>query len=363
MRVGYLLASSMNRTVILLAGLLAFSAWAALWCVPRHVAHIEADLATRSREALAEAGIAADVTIDGQIVTLSGGALDAGAAATAGQIVAALPGVSRVVNALTVEPAAATAAAAAYRFEAVSGADSVTLSGYVQDDTQRASVVGLARRVFAPRRVIDRLALRAAGGEDQEPALKLGIEQLAHLETGRFTIAEGRATLSGVAPDPTVRDRVQSVFDASRLEPLRAATSLRLPPPTPARRDDCQAQFDRVLRNQNVRFATGSATISADSFPLLDALAAAVRACADVAVEVQGHTDARGDAEANLALSRRRAEAVVDYLVGDGVDGDQLRARGYGETQPRQSNDTRAGRAANRRIELRALMPNGETTP
>ena len=75
----------------------------------------------------------------------------------------------------------------------------------------------------------------------------------------------------------------------------------------------------------------------------------------DVAVEVRGHTDAMGDPQANQRLSERRAVAVVDYMVADGVDADGLTSSGLGETLPVQPNDTPAGRAANRRIEFVVL--------
>ena len=71
-------------------------------------------------------------------------------------------------------------------------------------------------------------------------------------------------------------------------------------------------------------------------------------------VEIRGHTDAIGDAALNVRLGLRRAEAVKAYLVNAGVDADRLHAVGVGEVEPIARNDTEAGRAANRRIELLA---------
>jgi hypothetical protein len=67
-------------------------------------------------------------------------------------------------------------------------------------------------------------------------------------------------------------------------------------------------------------------------------------------IEVQGHTDERGDDDYNLDLSRRRAAAVVDYLVAHGVDPGRLTSRGYGETQPIDRRHTEAAWALNRRV-------------
>ena len=69
-------------------------------------------------------------------------------------------------------------------------------------------------------------------------------------------------------------------------------------------------------------------------------------------VEIQGHTDDVGEEAANLALSERRAAAVRSYLVAQGIHPSRLVARGYGMSRPKQTNQTEAGRAANRRVEL-----------
>lgn len=73
----------------------------------------------------------------------------------------------------------------------------------------------------------------------------------------------------------------------------------------------------------------------------------------DMKVEVAGHTDSRGSVEYNQALSQRRAAAVVSELVKHGIDASRLTARGYGESEPVADNDSDAGRAKNRRVELR----------
>jgi outer membrane protein OmpA-like peptidoglycan-associated protein len=70
-------------------------------------------------------------------------------------------------------------------------------------------------------------------------------------------------------------------------------------------------------------------------------------------VVIEGHTDAYGSDDANLALSRRRAEAVAAYLTGTlGVPQLRISAVGYGETQPIANNDTAQGRERNRRIDV-----------
>ena len=111
---------------------------------------------------------------------------------------------------------------------------------------------------------------------------------------------------------------------------------------------------DQIQITEQVNFRTGSDRIvGRRSFEVLDAVAAVLRAHAEIArVEVQGHTDNRGNAGRNRALSQRRAEAVRQYLVAHGVSADRLSARGFGPDQPLESNSTEAGRARNRRVEF-----------
>ena len=75
--------------------------------------------------------------------------------------------------------------------------------------------------------------------------------------------------------------------------------------------------------------------------------------------EVAGHTDSQGNEAFNKDLSQRRAEAVRQYLINAGVDGAHLTAVGYGSSQPVADNHSKAGRAKNRRVELRTSIFRG----
>lgn len=108
-----------------------------------------------------------------------------------------------------------------------------------------------------------------------------------------------------------------------------------------------------VLRG--VGFATNSATLTPESLPILDGVAADLRKYPRLRVELQGHTDSSGADAYNLDLSQRRAEAVRNYLIAQNVAGLQLEARGYGESEPIADNGTREGRAENRRVVMRVL--------
>jgi len=102
-----------------------------------------------------------------------------------------------------------------------------------------------------------------------------------------------------------------------------------------------------------IQFETGKATIVKKSYPILDQIATVFKENPSYIIEVQGHTDNVGNAEVNLNLSEKRAQAVRDYLIKAGVDSNRLSARGYGSTMPIDDNKTKAGRAKNRRVEFK----------
>jgi outer membrane protein OmpA-like peptidoglycan-associated protein len=108
----------------------------------------------------------------------------------------------------------------------------------------------------------------------------------------------------------------------------------------------------RVL--QQVHFQTGSATILPDSFPMLQEIANLLKANPTIKkMRIEGHTDNRGAADMNLDLSKRRAASVRAWLEQHEIAPGRLESEGYGLTKPIDTNDTDAGRAANRRVEFK----------
>ncbi len=110
---------------------------------------------------------------------------------------------------------------------------------------------------------------------------------------------------------------------------------------------------DGVARIYGIQFRYGRDTPDTRSQPALQQLLVALTAAPDLVVQVEGHTDADGSDAYNLALSQRRAQAVVDWLVAQGIAAERLTALGKGESEPVASNATRDGKALNRRVELR----------
>lgn len=101
-----------------------------------------------------------------------------------------------------------------------------------------------------------------------------------------------------------------------------------------------------------VLFDFDESDLRADAQARLDQIVEVVEFYDDAPVEVVGHTDSRGEDDYNQALSEARADSVAQYLTGAGVDGARLTVEGRGESDPTESNDTDAGRQANRRVEI-----------
>jgi outer membrane protein OmpA-like peptidoglycan-associated protein len=110
---------------------------------------------------------------------------------------------------------------------------------------------------------------------------------------------------------------------------------------------------EEIKIDRQIHFATASAKIKPDSFPLMNEIASVFKSYPEIKmVEIQGHTDDRGSDKYNLDLSQRRADSVRDWLVSAGVEPGRLESRGYGESQPIESNKTKDGRAKNRRVQF-----------
>lgn len=109
----------------------------------------------------------------------------------------------------------------------------------------------------------------------------------------------------------------------------------------------------KVLKN--VFFASGKAEIARESYPSLNEVAAEMMADKSMKIEVCGYTDNVGSDAVNLKISKKRAEAVVEYLIAAGISKDRLNAKGLGEADPIADNATKEGRAKNRRIEIKIL--------
>ena len=109
-----------------------------------------------------------------------------------------------------------------------------------------------------------------------------------------------------------------------------------------------------VIRGR-LLFDTNKWDLKPEALPVLDQAVNYLKKNTQWLVEIQGHTDSTGPMKWNQTLSARRAESVKDYMVTKGVASSRLTTKGFGASEPKESNDTREGRAQNRRVDFRPM--------
>jgi outer membrane protein OmpA-like peptidoglycan-associated protein len=244
-----------------------------------------------------------------------------------------------------VEPPAAPTVDPAYSFSASRGAGgAVTMSGQLPADP--------ALRFFGVITGAPTTGVTIAAGAPEGFILsaETGIRSLMTLQTGALAFADGKWSLSGKASTNADRDAVSAAVAAL---PAGASWALDITAPPPL--DACQAKVAEFSAANSILFQSGAAIIAEESEPALDQLAGYLALCPAADVDVEGHTDADGDDQLNLALSVARAEAVVKALVARNVSASRLYAYGYGESEPIAYNATSAGKRLNRRIVVKVL--------
>jgi OmpA-OmpF porin, OOP family len=280
-------------------------------------------------------------------VSLSGMARDIGGREAIGAALNKLPpGYSVAANEIKAPP---------YVFQAYKDpvAVTLTLTGYVPDNNVHAALAAAAARKFFNEKVVDNLKASIGAPSGFLAVAMPALGALSRLSTGTLVVSDREVKLSGDAlyDAAAVQIRAGLGKDFPRDWQFKADISVK-PAVAPVDATVCQQLFSDLLAKGRIRFEPGRATIDPDSAGLLDRLIETALRCPNVNIEIAGHTDGDGDAAFNQALSEKRAQAVMDYLVKAGLAADRFTATGYGSTQPLAGNDTDEGKAQNRRIEF-----------
>ena len=229
----------------------------------------------------------------------------------------------------------------------------VALTGVVTSEAQRTVLVNAAKAAYGDANVIDELTVVGPPTTVQDARIA-AFSDLIKLSSNTLGDAKGKVSdtvlsISGSAFTELGKSSVEAlVAGAGGTSEITVEAAKTVA--------EVQENLVTILDRSGIQFDTNSAVIKADSIPILDnAVASITRGFAafpNIKIEVAGHTDNVGRAPANQQLSESRAQAVLDYLVSKGVDGNRLTARGYGSTKPIADNKTEIARATNRRIEF-----------
>ena len=232
-------------------------------------------------------------------------------------------------------------------------AATLTLSGYVPDNTVHAAIVAAIGRKFSGEKVVDNLKASVGAPQGFAAAVTTALGTLSRLSTGSLVISDREVKLSGDALFDVAANQIREGAGGPLPQgwTYKADVSVK-PAASSVDSTICQQLFSELLGKERIRFESGKADISPDSVGLLDRLIATTLRCPTTNIEIGGHTDTDGDTAANVTLSQKRAEAVLSYLIRAGLSSERLTAVGYGSAQPLASNDTAEGKAQNRRIDF-----------
>lgn len=239
----------------------------------------------------------------------------------------------------------------------------IVLAGAVPSENARADLLAEAAQAFPTADAVDEM--HVAGGAPSPSFTDVArdaVRLLAGLHSGEARIVNNQLVVIGDG-DQSAVDALRAAFDEPPA-PFRARLAVTIDgldvdhPELQGLNlnngdaETCERAFDRLMERNVINFAPGSSAIDPSSRRVLDSLASVALRCDRFSIEVAGHTDNVGTRDLNMELSSTRADAVANYLAGQGVARSRLTARGYGPDRPRVSNATPTGQASNRRIEF-----------
>lgn len=229
----------------------------------------------------------------------------------------------------------------------------VTLTGYVPDNTVHAAIAAAASRKFFDEKVVDNLKASLGAPSQFNTAVVAALGALSRLSTGTLVVSDREVKLSGDALYEGAASDIRAGLGKDFPKNWQYKPEITVKPAAgPVDATVCQQLFTELLTKGKISFEPKRANIDPDSAGLLDHLIETALRCPNATIDVAGHTDSDGEDSFNQALSEKRAQAVIDYLVKAGLPADRFTAVGYGSTQPLAGNDTDGGKAQNRRIEF-----------
>ena len=325
-----------------------------------------AQAVSQSIDAVAELG-GGTVTVSDTDITLV--ALEGTAQETfdtvVGELENALPDVFALAADLPATPD--PAAAGPPQFTATRSPEgAVQLRGRVPDQLVNVTAENYAKARFGQSQVT--MGTRVVEGLPTGWSVRVlaGIEALSKLSNGSVIVEPALITIKGNTGLETAQADITGLLvnklgqasdfdiDVTYVKQLDPIAGL----PTP---EECVAQIDALTTERKITFDPGSASITADTQPVVDDIADVLKKCPDLRILIAGYTDSQGREEMNQQLSQQRASAVLSALRLRRVPVGSFEAKGFGEADPIETNETEAGREANRRIEFSLIVP--ETTP
>lgn len=238
-----------------------------------------------------------------------------------------------------------------------------TLSGDLPDLSVKTSLLDALKAALGGGvNLIDKLNIKAGVSAPDFSGLGALFKAAVDIPDFSFDLSGGTLTLTGTAPSDEVKAAVEAAAQAAwpsvtivnNIVVKGASATAPAAPTATAPSGECgslQSDITAAL-TAPINFETDGFTLTAATRQMLSAVAAKIKACPTARIAVTGYTDNTGNDAINIPLSNNRAKSVGDYLVSQGVSAAGVTTSGQGAANPVASNDTAAGRAQNRRVEI-----------
>lgn len=236
--------------------------------------------------------------------------------------------------------------------------NTVLLAGTVKTESERDALIAAVTK--SGLEVDDNITV-SPDVDDSDPRVVAALlaPLLDGTDDGELALVDGTVTITGEALDPVEAEEIQSAINTATAAGLAVddQTTIRVLPES-VQIVELQKEIDQIfelareIEGQYPNFAVSVEELSSGAKTTLDRVAVAMRRYPLPAIDLIGHTDWTGSEETNQALSEARAETVMNYLIGVGVESGRLEATGRGESEPLADNNTESGRAENRRVDF-----------
>lgn len=240
----------------------------------------------------------------------------------------------------------------------------IQLRGHVVDAGAKQALSSFAVARFGAGQVSDGTRVATDLPAGWSPRLIAGLDALTLLHNGAVQVDPDQVAVRGTSGHAEARAEIARLLSGTLGEgasyTIDVAYERRFDPtlniPTP---ENCVERINAALGARKITFAPGSGVIDPSATGTLDSVAEILKDCRDTPLEIEigGHTDSQGREVMNKELSQERAEAVIAALRERRVPTARITARGYGEEFPIADNGTPEGREANRRIEVKLILP------
>lgn len=228
----------------------------------------------------------------------------------------------------------------------------LTIDGEVPDDIARARILETAQSLFPGVRLSDQMRIVAAPTEPWLSVALRGLTHMARLQRGEALLKGTQLSVNGLAASEAIAADVRAAVPRDLPPGFTGSDAIQVMSADQQAASVCQDMMRDATARGLLEFDRAKADLTAESTQTLKELAEIAQECPAFKIEIEGHTDAEGTDERNQRLSDRRAQAVADFLVREGVAAGRMTTVGYGATRPIADNETAEGRARNRRIEF-----------